>query len=71
MSQCERCRTKELTLAIPRKNAWQALDKTGYPLALGMNDVAGSQMFFTGSAVHRDRAPTDGGSGLLKSSAAC
>ena len=39
-------------------------------MAFGMNDVAGSQIFLTGSAVHLARAPTDGGRGLLRSSAA-
>jgi hypothetical protein len=34
-----------------------------------MKEVAGSQTFLTGSAVHRDRAPIEGGNGLVKSRA--
>ena len=34
-----------------------------------MNEVAGSQTFLTGSAVHRESAPIDGGKGFVRSSA--
>lgn len=45
------------------------LDKTGYPLALGMKDVQGRKMCRTGSAAQRVRLLGDG-SGLVKSRAA-
>jgi hypothetical protein len=35
-----------------------------------MKEEAGSHICFTGSAVHLDRAPTDGGRGFVKSRAA-